>query len=411
MKPPKDPGMEQSGFGPSWYVSPWNVAGEAVRDRRIVVHDTTLRDGEQQAGVVFDEGQRIDIAAALDIMGVDRIEAGMVTSSREAARIAAFVRRRRRAEIWAIVRARSEDAKIVADTGVNGVGVILFSNVQHQRIFGWTLEAAIACTIKCAEILRAVGVKTTLLVADSPRYLRSDLKKVVDEATRSEVFDGLALMDTFGSLSPVGAGRLVDAVRQTTPLSLEFHGHNDFGLAVANSLAALCAGAEVIHATMLGLGERVGNAALEELILSAKVLYGAATSLDLTKLTGVARLVQEAAGVELAPHKPVVGRTINHIESGGIAHQVVNWQASGEPMQWMCSYLPELTGAAPIEIVLGKGSGLVNVEWALERARLGDLSRETKLDLVKRVQAEGRRLRRTLSRDEFGQLVIEVKNS
>ena len=290
---------------------------EAAPKRRIVVHDTTLRGSEQQAGVVFDNAQKIDIAAALDAMGVDRIEAGMVTSSEDAERIGTIVARRKRAEIWAIVRARPDDAMIAVGSGVNGVGVILFSNDQRRRIFGWTLDEAIGSAVKSAEVVRARGLKTTLMVADSPRYSRSDLEKVVREATRSEVFDGLALMDTFGSLSPIGAGRLVEAVGQMTPLSLEFHGHNDFGLAVANSLAAFCAGAEVVHATMLGLGERVGNAALEEL--------------------------------------------------SSIARQVISWQASGEPTQWMFSYLPELTDAAAVEIVLGKRNGLVNVEWVLRR--------------------------------------------
>jgi isopropylmalate/homocitrate/citramalate synthase len=393
--------MVESGFGPLWYVSPWNAVGDARGGRRIVLHDTTLRDGEQQAGIVFVNDQKVAIATALDRMGVDRIEAGMIVSQDDSASIRTIVSNRKQAEIWSIVRSRREEAKIAVGSGVDGVGVIIFSNEQHRRIFGLTLDEAIDNAVATAEIVRAAGLKTTLLIADSPRYPLADLARVVDEATRSGVFGALALMDTFGSLSPFGAGELVAAVRKMTPLLLEFHGHNDFGLAVANSLAALCAGAEIIHATVLGLGERVGNAALEELILSAKVLYGAASPVDMSALTAVARLVQKEAGIDLAPHKPVVGKTINHIESAGIARQVASWMDFREPMQWMFSYLPELTGGEPIKIVLGKGSGLVNIEHALARTGRGGLSKDIKLALVNRVQAEATRLRRNLSDAEF----------
>ena len=141
MIPSRGQEMEKSGFGSLWYVSPWNAMDEAVPKRRIVIDDTTLRDGEHQARGVFDNAQKIDIAAALDAMAVDRIEAGMVTSSEEAERIGTIVARRKRAEILAIVRARPKDAMIAVSSGVNGVGVILFSNEQYRRIFGWTSEA------------------------------------------------------------------------------------------------------------------------------------------------------------------------------------------------------------------------------------------------------------------------------
>jgi isopropylmalate/homocitrate/citramalate synthase len=395
--------MHSKEFGPAWYVSPWNFPARDVEGPKIIVHDTTLRDGEQQAGVAFSIEQKIEIAAALDAMGVDRIEAGMVAVSeddRQAVRRIAAAKSR--AEIWTVVRSLPTDVDMAVDCGVSGTGVILLGNEQYCRIFGWTLDAAIEKALACGEKARTAGLKTTLLIADSPRLSVDHLRLIVERATASASFGALALMDTFGTLSPVGVKGLVEFVRSMTALPIEFHGHNDFGLGVANSLEAMRAGAEIIHTSVLGLGERVGNTSLEETILAAKILYGAQSPVDLGQLNSVARLVQRITGIALAPHKPVVGEAITHIESGTVASEFLRWSGMEDaPMQWLFAYLPSLVGGPPVELVLGKGSGLANIDFALKRTGLGETPPEKKRAILDIVKAEGARRRRTLSDEEF----------
>lgn len=396
-------------FGPSWFVSPWNFEEKTNLGKRIVVHDTTLRDGEQQAGVTFSVEQKVRIAHALDGMGVDRIEAGMVAVSeddREAVR--RIVRSDHKAEIWTIARSLATDVEQAIACGVDGVGIILLGNQQYCKIFGWTLENALGKALGAAEMARSAGLKTALLVADSPRLSRPDLETVVRTASASGCFGALALMDTFGSLSPLGTKTFINAVREMTDIPLEFHGHNDFGLAVANSLVALEAGAGTIHTSLLGLGERVGNTALEELILAAKILYGAESLVDLGHLYEAASLVKQEIGIAMAPHKPVVGDTITHIESGTVASEYARWsQMPDAPMQWLFAYLPSLVGGPAVELVLGKGSGLANIEAALMRVGAPEVPQDVKRSLLDRVKSEGTRLRRALTDEEFRIILAE----
>lgn len=402
--------MSQRGaFGRDWFVSPWNMGAEFETGRRIVIHDTTLRDGEQQSGIVFSPDQKVAIAGALEDLGVDRLEVGMIDPDPEnlevLSRIAAASRR---AQLWAITNPSPDGARLAAESGLSGIGVILFANSQHRKVFGRDLDESLASAIETAEIIRGAGLKTTLLLADAPRYPVSELAGVVERAAQCGAFTGLAIMDTFGSLGPAGAARLVSTVRTVADIPLEFHGHNDFGLAVANSLSSFYAGADVIHATILGLGERVGNTALEELILAAAVLYRAKSNIDLSKLTDVANLVRAETGVALAPHKPVVGERIYDVETAGIATQMAKWAEMNEPMQWYFPYLPELVGAGPVNFVLGKGSGSANVERALARLGRPAMAEEAKRRVASEVRRVARTKRRNLTDAEFAEILASL---
>ena len=394
-------------YGEAWFVSPWNFHGSGVAiGFGLVIHDTTLRDGEQQAGVVFSVEEKVKIAKALDRLGVDRIEAGMVAVSaedREAIRrIAASSPR---AKIWTIARSLPKDVAMAIECGVDGVGVILLGNDQYCQIFGWTLPEAVNKAITAAEPARLAGLATTLLIADSARLELDKLRFVVETATKSGQFTALALMDTFGTLSPVGTRELVRAVRGMTELPLEFHAHNDFGLATANAMAALAEGVSIIHTSVIGLGERVGNAALEEVVLAASLLYGFETNVDLQQITEVANLVSSESGVLVAPNKPIVGTSITQIESGTVASEFTRWSAmEGADLQWLFPYLPSLVGGSPVELVLGKGSGMANIDAALTRLGL-DVPGDSRGPLLETVKSEGSRHHRTLTLDEFQVLV------
>jgi len=392
-------------YGPSWFVSPWNFRAPEVQPppRRLIMHDVTLRDGEQMAGVVFTAEDKVELAAALDRLGVDRIEAGMVAvSAEDREAIKAIIAARPRAEVWTIARATPKDVKLALDCGVDGTGVVLLANEQYCRIFRWTLEDVVSKAIDAAAQARASGLATTLLIADSTRMTEDRLRYIVDSATQSGHFGALALMDTFGALSPHGTREMIRAVRSMTTLPIEFHAHNDFGVGTANALAAWVEGADIIHASVIGLGERIGNAPLEEVVLAARLLYGAESAIDLSQLTAITQLVSDRARMPVAPNKPVAGVNYTRIESGAVASEFVRWSAMPDAdLQWIFPYTPSVVGAAPVELVLGKGSGMANIDAALGRigSTLPDAAKAALMDTVK---VESSRLHRELTIEEFG---------
>ena len=395
----------QPEYGETWFTSWHNFVDAPVRkDDKFVIHDTTLRDGEQQAGVLFTVEEKVEIAKALDRVGVDRIEAGMVAVSEDDRRaIREIVDLGLRSEIWTIVRSLEKDVDYAVECGVVGAGVIILANEQYCDVFGWTAEEAIDKAVHAATAAKEGGLQTTLLVADSPRMSHERLQLIVTTADSSGAYDAVALMDTFGTLSPVGTAHLVATVREMTHLPIELHPHNDFGLATANALAGLGSGADIIHTSVLGLGERVGNQALEELAVAAPFLYGFQHEMDLSQIHEVAEIVRRSAQVEVSPNKPVIGSSYSQIESGAVASEFVRWTSENRDLQWLYPFVPGLTGGPQVELVLGKGSGLANVDWALQKAGI-ELDGDKKRELLLRVKDRAIAQHRDLTTEEFTEL-------
>ena len=396
------------GYGDQWFVSWRNLeaapdGGEAYR-----IHDVTLRDGEQQAGVLFSHDDKIAIAEALAELGVDRIEGGMVAVSEEDRRtLKQLVERDLGPEIWGVVRSRPEDIEQAIDIGVDGVGIILLANDQYCRVFGWTAEAALESALRTADRGAAAGLQTTLLIADSSRMTEQRLAGILSAASSSGVLGAVALMDTFGALSPRGTAHLVRSVRAMTSLAIEFHAHNDFGLGTANVLASLEAGADIVHASMLGLGERVGNAPLEEVALAASLLCGRSPRMNLGKLRQVAELVARRSGVAIAANKPVVGPSYARIESGSVVREYMRLAEEKEDVQWLFPFDPALIGRRDIEIVLGKGSGVANIELRLAACGLC-LDGQGRKRLLEAVKERAISRHRALDQEEFERLARDL---
>ncbi len=310
-------------------------------------------------------------------------------------------------EIWTIARSIPADVAKAVEIGVDGVGVILLANDQYCRIFGWTLAEAIRNAVEAAAVAVRGEARTALLVADSSRMQAERLHEIVAAATQSKAFGSIALMDTFGALNPRGAAHLVRSVRAMTDLPIEFHAHNDFGLGTANTLAALEAGADVVHASVIGLGERVGNAPLEEVAVGASLLHGRVHRLNLSKLCELARLVQRYSGVRVAANKAIVGESYSQVESGAVAAEYTRLMEQQEDLQWLFPFRPDLVGASAIQLVLGKGSGKANINAALASANL-TLSAGRLQELVSAVKQEAARLHRLLTPTEFLELACRA---
>jgi len=379
-----------------------------VRGRSFLVHDVTLRDGEQQAGVAFSTAGKLEIARALDGLGVHRMEVGRVDlSDEETASLQSLASAGLKAQLWAVGRCRAADAQRAARVGMHGIGFVVAANAQQVRDSSSSLDSVLDAALAAAEVARSHGLKTTALLADGTRLPEKVLGRVVRRLSASWLFDGIALMDSQGVLTPEGASHLVTLVRGMTDLQLELHGHNDFGLGVANTLAALRAGLDVAHGSVLGLGERVGNTPLEELAVASSVLYGMRHGLDLSRLTEAGDVVARVSGVRCAANKAVFGPSYSQVESSFVAAEMLRMQEAGEDLRWLFPYPPELVGATKPHLVVGKSSGLANLEQALQREGLA-LDESGKAELLVRAREEACRRRELLDGQDLRRLASEM---
>jgi isopropylmalate/homocitrate/citramalate synthase len=353
-----------------WFVSPWNFES-AVRDqlhfaKQIKFHDITLRDGEQQTGVIFTKDDKIRIAEALAEAGVHRIEAGMpVVSPSDTSAIKEIVKRNLGPQIFAFSRCMVDDVKRAVDCGVSGIVMEVPSSTHIiEYAYKWPLEKAIDLSIESTAYAHSQGLEIVFFPID---FSRADMKWVLDLILRvanEGHMDALALVDTFGVVSPHAMQYLVRQVKARVNKRLEAHFHMDFGMGIANTIMALAEGVEVVHSTVLGLGERAGNVPIEETAMALLTLYGIDTGLKYDKLYGLARLVEQLSGHKVASNRPVVGEQLFQIESGIIASW---WQNCGKdnptelfPFHW------DVVGQPPAKVVLGKGSGIDSIKAALK---------------------------------------------
>lgn len=399
-----------------WFTSPWNfeedLQGGLAFPDTIEIHDVTLRDGEQQAGVAFSADDKIRIADLLAEAGVHRIEAGLPAVSREDAKaVAAIAARGLPSTVYAFSRCTVEDVKQAVDCGVAGVVMEIPSSRHLVEIgYRWSLERAVELSIEATRYAHDQGLLVSFFPIDATRAAAQDYVKLIDEVATHGHMDGLGLVDTFGVLTPHAVPRFVERSRERHDVPLETHFHMDFGMGVANSIIAAAHGARVIQTTVAGIGERAGNTPLEETAVALTTLYGLDLGMDLSQLTPLARLVMELSGVAQPSNRPVTGERLFSVESGIIATWLRN--AREVDTTEVFPYLPSLVGQPDPDIVLGKGSGMDSIVDALERIGREDIGDEQwRLELLQRVKDTALRTRQLVSLDEFAAMVDEVTTS
>ena len=390
-----------------WWVSPYNYAPEVRAQfqlpERVSIHDATLRDGEQTPGVVMSVGDKIAIAEKLDEIGIDRIEAGMpAVSEMDFDAIKQISRLGLKARIYTFARAINADIDKAIECGCHGVIVevpIGYPKLKYQ--FKWTWEDVLRKSVPVIQYAKSRGLHVVYFPYDTTRAREKDLKNLLTRIMQEAPPDAVGVVDTMGCVLPEAIKHMVRLVKGWTGLPVEVHTHNDFGMGVATELAGVEAGAEVVHSCANGLGERTGNAALEELVVALHVLYGYDTHYNLGKLPELGALVSRISNMGIALNKPILGARNFTRESGIGVDLVVK-----EPLAMFGTH-PALTGRTG-EVVLGKKSGKASITYNLEQMGITGADDETVSEILKRVKDKGIEKRGLLDQTEFQEIVDAV---
>ena len=390
-----------------WWVSPYNFAPE-VRARfelppRVSIHDATLRDGEQTPGVVFSVADKIAIAEKLDEVGVDRIEAGMpAVSDQDFEAIKRISGLGLKSKIYTFARAINADIDKAVECGCHGVIIevpIGYPKLQYQ--FKWTWEDVLKKSVGVINHAKSSGLHVVYFPYDTTRAREEDLRNLLSRIILDAPPDAVGVVDTMGCALPGAIKHMVRLVKSLTKLPVEVHTHNDFGMAVATELAGVEAGAECVHSCANGLGERTGNAALEELIVALHVLYGYRTHYDLSKLPELGELVSRLSRFDVAANKPILGERNFTRESGIGVDLVVK-----EPLAMFGTH-PALTGRRG-EVVLGKKSGKASIAYHLEQLGITGIDDQMVAEMLRCVKEKGINKRGLLTPEEFRDIVDRV---
>ncbi|ESX60796.1 homocitrate synthase [Mesorhizobium sp. LSHC420B00] len=357
--------------------------------RQVFLNDTTLRDGEQAPGITFTTTEKLEIAQSLAAAGVAEIEIGTpVMGADEIETIRAVVARRLPVRLMAWCRMTSLDLDAAIESGVQAVNLSLpSSDIQLSAKLGLDKARALQVIEHMVRRAAAAGFFVAVGCEDASRADRDHLARVIETAVRAGA-SRVRLTDTVGVLDPFSAFELVAQLVSQSPIDLEFHAHNDLGLAAANTLAVIRAGARHASVTVLGLGERAGNAALEEVAAAIAVLDGADTGIELTALPDLAAQVAWAARRQTAAIKPVVGADVFTHESG-IHVAGLNDSRTYQGLD------PALVGRC-WRIVIGKHSGATAIAHVLSESGR-DLDPDLAAAIVARVRREAAKTKSTVT--------------
>ncbi|XHH08392.1 MAG: 2-isopropylmalate synthase [Candidatus Bathyarchaeia archaeon] len=350
--------------------------------RFIRILDTTLRDGEQTPGVSLTLEDKIEIAQQLSKLGVDIIEAGFPSSSEGERKVVKEIKQLGlNSKICGLSRCTKKDIDAALECDVDLIHVFIpTSPVQMKHAVNMTPEQVLSSAVESIQYVKKHGVKCEFSPMDATRTETPFLHQIC-KAAQDAGMDSLNVPDTVGCMIPRTTFELFKELKTFIKVPISAHCHNDFGLAVANSLAAVEAGADQVHVAVNGLGERAGNAALEEVVTTLHVVYGYKTNINTRLLYSTSRMVSSLSGVSVQVNKAIVGENAFAHESGIHTRGVTEQPLTFEPIS------PELVGRTR-KLVAGKLAGTRGIQAELNE--IGIHPTEAQLtEIVQRVKELG----------------------
>jgi methanogen homocitrate synthase len=360
-----------------YFTSPYNFIQQDCRS--VKIYDTTLRDGEQTPGGKFTKEQKMEIARRLDSIGVNAIEAGFpVISQYDEDAVKAVASQHLSADVICLCRSKQKDIDSALRADVDGVIIFLAVSDLHLK-YKLHLDLTTAVNMAAESITYAKdhGLVVQLSAEDATRTSLDSLTALYSAAEESGA-DRLGIADTTGCIRPAGMHRLVESLRKIFDTELSVHCHDDYGLAVANSLAAYEAGIDYISVSVNGLGERCGNASLEEIVMALYALYGVDLKYNISHLKELSDTVSKFSGIPIPINKAIVGPNAFRHESGIHVAAVMRCPFTYE------SYEPQLVGNER-KLVFGRHSGTDGVREKLKSLGF-TLTEEELAEIVKRLK-------------------------
>ena len=358
---------------------------------KVRIFDTTLRDGEQTPGISLSPDQKLAIAKKLDVLGVDAIEAGFpVISEGELKAVRMISSEGLSCEIAGLARANKKDIDAAVDGGLDYIHTfIATSDIHLEHKLKMTRDQALEKAIEAVEYGKSRGLQVEFSAEDATRSDREFLKKVFGEVAKAGA-DKVDIPDTVGYSTPEYIAEITRDAVEVTKLPVSVHCHNDFGLAVANALSGIHAGAQCAHVTINGIGERAGNASLEEFSMALQCLpyeQKYETNIKSELIYETSRFVSKIVGIQVQPNKAIVGDNAFGHESGIHTHGVLNNPLTYEPIS------PELVGRKRW-LQVGKHAGIHGMNAILEEYGIKPSEEQSTqiLDKVKILGDQGKQI-------------------
>ena len=392
-----------------WIVSPYNYLQDVRFDwklpEEVLIHDGTLRDGEQTPGVVFRKDEKLKIACALADAGVQRIEGAMpIVSSDDAEALATMAREIKSSEIVGFVRSRKDDLDLVIKCDVASIVMEIPANTQGILNIWGDVQKGIEEHVNLVMYAKKHGLKVTTFLPNTTLATLEEIKRIIVPAVKEGKTDHIGLADSYGIIIPQALSWLVKKIKDTVNVPVEIHCHDYWGNGTSNALAGVIGGAEIIHTCVNGLG---GNASLEECVMGVNALLGLETGIKTEKLYGLSKMVREFSKIDW--YKPFFDELGNSLEIGLLTSMAWKSLSRGEKPPTMLN-LEVLGRKTRTQIVLGKKSGRRSIMLKAKELGLPIPTEEKAYKMVQRVKQLSIEKKGLVTDEEFKQIYAEIES-